>query len=105
MGALGNLYLKEEVLETLLKTIRAKKEKGVSITFSINDTTNEWGQNVSSFVSQTKEQREQKVKKFYVGNGAVTWVEGEIKVADKVVKATYSGSTPKSMEEEHELPF
>jgi DNA repair photolyase len=34
MGALGNVYIKEEILETLLKTIRAKKEKGLSITSS-----------------------------------------------------------------------
>ena len=55
MAALGNIYLKEETLEVLLKTVKAKKEKGVSITFSINDETDKFGQNVSSFVSQSQE--------------------------------------------------
>lgn len=71
MGALGNIYIKEEILETLLKTIRAKKEKGLSITFSIDDKTNQFGQNVSAFATQTKEQREAKAKKYYVGNGSL----------------------------------
>ena len=60
MSSLSEIYIKKEVLETMLKTVIAKNEKGVSITISINDETNQYGQNLSGFVSQTKEQREAK---------------------------------------------
>jgi type IV secretory pathway VirB9-like protein len=104
MGALGNVYIKEEILETLLKTIRAKKEKGLSITFSIDDKTNQFGQNVSAFATQTKEQREAKAKKYYIGNGSIVWTDGTIKVAEKVDK-NQQQSAPAVMGEENELPF
>lgn len=104
MGALGNVYIKEEILETLLKTIRAKNEKGLSITFSIDDKTNQFGQNVSAFATQTKEQREAKAKKYYVGNGSIVWTDGTIKVAEKVDK-NQQQSAPAVMAEDSDLPF
>lgn len=103
MGALGNIYIKEEILETLLKTIRAKKEKGLSITFSIDDKTNQFGQNVSAFATQTKEQREAKAKKYYVGNGSIVWTDGTIKVAEKVDK-NQQQSVPAVVSDDN-LPF
>jgi type IV secretory pathway VirB9-like protein len=103
MGALGNVYIKEEILETLLKTIRAKKEKGLSITFSIDDKTNQFGQNVSAFATQTKEQREAKTKKYYVGNGSIVWTDGTIKVAEKVDK-NQQQSAPAVVSDD-DLPF
>ena len=103
MGALGSIYIKEEILETLLKTIRAKKEKGLSITFSIDDKTNQFGQNVSAFATQTKEQREAKAKKYYVGNGSLVWTDGTIKVAEKVDK-NQQQSAPAVVSDD-DLPF
>ncbi len=73
MSSLNSLYLKKETLETLLLTISKKKEKGVELTVSISDTENEYGQNVSAYVSQSKEQREAKTKRYYVGNGKTFW--------------------------------
>lgn len=91
MSALLDFYLKEETLQTLLKTVQAKGEKGVSITVSLSDETNKFGQNVSGYVSQTKEQREAKADKYYVGNGKVFWTDGKVTVAvkkEEVVTAT-----------------
>lgn len=83
MAALLDLYLKESTLETLLATVRKKGEKGVSLTVSVNDESNEYGQNVSAYVSQSKEQREEKKPRFYAGNGKVFWTDGKIVRADK----------------------
>ena len=83
MSNLSEIYIKKETLETLLKVVNTKGDKGVSITVSTNDDTNQWGQNVSSYVSQSKEQREAKKDKFYVGNGKVFWTDGKITVAEK----------------------
>lgn len=105
MGAICNLYIKEDVLETLLKTIRGKKEKGVSLTISIDDKTNDYGQNISSFVSQTKEQRDAKVKKYYVGNGALVWISDDgVSVATKVDKTEKQGRPNLPHEIENEEP-
>lgn len=93
MAALADIYIKKETLETLLKTIQAKQEKGVAITISLNDETNSYGQNVSSFVSQSKEDREAQKKKFYVGNGKVFWHN------DKITKAEQQQSQPRPIQE------
>ena len=102
MSALADIYIKKETLKTLLDTVEKKGEKGVSINVSINDETNEYGQNVSSFVSQTKEQRDAKTNKFFTGNGKVFWTNGTIKVAEKKEQAT---STPAQSKKEEEPPF
>ena len=108
MSSLSEIYLKKEVLETLLKTITAKGENGVSITISTSDETNNYGQNVTSFVSQTKEQREAKAGKYYVGNGKVFWTDGKITVAKK--KEDSTAYLPVYQEEpvkvtDNDLPF
>jgi len=52
-------------------------------TISVNDEANEWGKNVSLFDSQTKEEREAKKKKDYLGSGKVTWTDGNVSAAPK----------------------
>ena len=104
MSSLSEIYLKKEVLETLLKTVTAKGENGVSITISTSDETNNYGQNVTSFVSQTKEQREAKAGKYYVGNGKVFWTDGKITVAKKKEDVTAPVQAP-SQESFNDLPF
>ena len=101
MSNLSEIYIKKEVLETLLKVVNTKGEKGVSITVSTNDETNQWGQNVSSYVSQSKEQREAKKDKFYVGNGKVFWTDGKITVAEKKPVPSQVNENPN----EGDLPF
>jgi hypothetical protein len=53
-----NLYLKEE-----------KK----SITISVNEKVDNYGNNVSAWITQTKEERESKAPRTYVGNGKVVF--------------------------------
>ena len=69
MSSLNSLYIKKEALETLLKGVNAKGLKGIELTLSINDEGNQYDQNISAYVAQTKEEREAKKPKFYVGNG------------------------------------
>ena len=57
-------------------------------TLSLNDETNGYGQNVSVWESQTKEQQAAKEQRNFVGNGKVVWTDGNVKVADKVVTNT-----------------
>ena len=100
MASLSEIYIKKDVLETILKTINAKNEKGISITISQNDETNKYGQNVTVFVSQKKEQREQKKDKFFVGNGKTFWTDGKITIAEKRETSSNGPST-----ENDDYPF
>ena len=52
-------------------------------TLSVNDEANQWGQNVALTDSQTKEEREAKKAKNYLGNGNVVWTDGNIKAVKK----------------------
>jgi len=54
-----------------------------NFTVSVNDESNQWGQNVSLTDSQTKEEREAKKPKSYLGNGNVVWTNGTIQLAEK----------------------
>ena len=54
-----------------------------NFTVAVNDESNQWGQNVSLTDSQTKEEREAKKPKSYLGNGNVIWTNGTIQLAEK----------------------
>lgn len=64
------------------KIIKGKKGQYINITASINDDT-KFGNNVSFFISQTKDERENKTNKNYIGNGKVVWNDGNITNAER----------------------
>lgn len=47
-------------------------------TISISDNSDQYGNNVSMYEEQTKEERELKTTKKYFGNGKVFWNDGKI---------------------------
>lgn len=102
MGSLSSIYIKKETLETLLKVVTKKEEKGIELTISIGEESNNYGQNLSAYVAQTKEQREAKKEKYYVGNGKVFWTDGKITIAAK--KEEVHDAKPIN-EEPDDLPF
>jgi hypothetical protein len=60
------------------------KELKKSITISVNENVDNYGNNVSAWESQTKEQREAKAPRNYVGNGTVVFSKAkEYPVAPK----------------------
>ena len=86
MASLSEIYLKKSTLETIIKALNAKQGKdaeGVKLTISLSDQPNNYGQNVSVYVAQTKEQRDSKTPLFYVGNGKTFWSKGETPVPQR----------------------
>ena len=69
--------------------------KYLDLNLSINDETNDYGKNVSVFHSQTKEEREGKVPRDYVGNGKLVWTDGKITMAESK-KAPYPNKQKQS---------
>jgi len=57
--------------------IQGKKGRYVNMTVVINDELDNYDNQVSAMLSQTKEQREAKEPKVYLGNGSVAWVSDQ----------------------------
>jgi len=73
----------------------------VNLTMSLNDETR-YGNNASTYVSQTKEENDSKKPRTYLGNGRIVWNNGTIVNAEKQDK---TGSTDTVQEEVSDLPF
>jgi hypothetical protein len=77
------------------KMIKGKKGTYINLSLSVNDQTNDFGQNASVFISQTKEEKGE--KKNYVGNGKVVWTDGtcvKATAGDAVVEEVASSDLP-----------
>jgi hypothetical protein len=61
------------------KLIAGKTGQFLNITITINDEVDKFGNNASIFESQTKEEREAKTPKNYLGNGKVIWTSDKKK--------------------------
>ena len=105
MSVLSELYMKIETLETLVATLKAKELKGISLTVGISDESNTYGQNLTAYVSQTKEERDAQKARYYVGNGKVFWTDGTIKLGSKDQSNTPSEQIKASEFNDSKLPF
>ena len=70
------------------------KGKFLNLTISVNDEINQYGQNVAAWESQTKEEREQKYERNYVGNGKVVFTEGLVTVVTNEDKKPTAKKNP-----------
>ena len=87
-----NLYIMSAIINGSIRVDRLPKEKFVkgrdgavyyNFTIGIQDETR-YGNNVAFMDSQTKEEREAKVAKTYLGNGKVVWMsEQGVTVAER----------------------
>jgi len=59
------------------KIIDGKKGKYLPITLTLNDEVDNYGNNGPVIVAQSKEEREAKVAKVYLGNATVAWTNGQ----------------------------
>lgn len=67
-----------EIDVTKIDHSKLKSGKYYSVIININDESNDYGNNVSISENQSKEEREAKIKKNYLGNGRVIWNDGKI---------------------------
>ena len=59
------------------KIIEGKKGKYLPITITLNDDVDQFDNNGPVVVQQSKEEREAKTEKVYLGNVKVVWTNGE----------------------------
>jgi len=68
-------------------------KKWLSLTIGVNNEFNDYGQNVSIQVSQSKEEKDSGQPKVYLGNGKVVWTDNVMpNVAPKQAPATPSNN-------------
>ena len=83
------------------KIIEGKKGQYLPITISLNDDLDQFGNQGNMTISQSKEEREAKVDKSYLGNVKVVWTNGDnVSAAPREEQQTQSNSTVKD-----DLPF
>ena len=89
----------------LTKVDKTKLVKGkyLNLTISVNDNLDNYGNNVSLTIQQSKEEREIKASKTYLGNGKVVYTNGEVKVAEKQDKPLQN--TSDKLKDIPDLPF
>jgi hypothetical protein len=58
------------------KLYEGKTGKFLQLTFVQNNDLDNYGNNVSVYISQSIEERESKQPKVYLGNGKVVWTDG-----------------------------
>ena len=89
------------------KIITGKKGKYLPITITINDDIDQFGNQGPVVVDQSKEEREAKVAKTYLGNCKVVWTNGE-NVAPAPFEGGQKAPAPaktEAIEPEVDLPF
>jgi hypothetical protein len=99
MSALLNVSLRVDSLPKEKFVMGKDGKVFYNFTVAINDEANQFGQNVSAYDSQTKEEREAKKPKAYIGNGNVLWTDGNIKAVKKEGQPATIGTV------EVDLPF
>ena len=85
------------------KIIDGKKGKYLPISISINDELDQFGNQGPIMVSQTKEEREAKTAKTYLGNVKVVWGNGVM--PDPAPRDGERQPKPEPMVESNDLPF
>ena len=85
------------------KIIIGKKGKYLPITITLNDEVDQFGNQGPVIVDQTKEEREAKVAKTYLGNVKVVWSNGDNVAA--APRTDQQQQAPAKQQVEDDLPF
>lgn len=83
MGAIINASIDLTKIDESKVVVGKNGNRYYNISLSINDNTDQYGNNVQVTNPQTKEQREAKEPRVFLGNGKVAFVSGNITVASK----------------------
>jgi YbbR domain-containing protein len=89
-----SLIDKNKIKEVKLKS--GKTARFYDIEIYLKDEKDQYGNDVSVSIGQTKEEREQKVTKVYLGNGKTVWQSDSVQAQQEVKNDTL---------EDDSLPF
>jgi len=89
------------------KIIDGKKGKYLPITITVNDEVDQFGNQGPVIVSQSKEERDMKTEKVYLGNAQVVWTNGQFPSPPprEGQPAQQASIQAQSVAQEDDLPF
>ena len=88
------------------KIIDGKKGKYLPITITLNDELDQFGNQGPVVVQQTKEERDAKTAKTYLGNVKVVWTNGDnVAVAPRQDQPMQAAPAAATAEVKEDLPF
>ena len=88
------------------KIIDGKKGKYLPVTLTLNDELDNFGNNGPVIVAQSKEEREAKTAKVYLGNAKVNWTNGQnVAPAPRDGQPQQRQAAPAPQAVEDDLPF
>ena len=88
------------------KIIEGKKGKYLPISITLNDEPDQFGNQGPIVIAQSKEEREAKAAKTYLGNVQVVWKNGDnVAAAQRDGQAQQAASPPTKSIVEDDLPF
>lgn len=82
------------------KIVKGKNGQYYNLSIIVNDEANEYGQDVAIVQEQSKEERENKVSKVYLGNGKTVWQSGNDQASSGANQSNQSSTGG-----EEDLPF
>lgn len=88
------------------KIIDGKKGKYLPVTLTLNDELDNFGNNGPVIVAQSKEERDAKTPKVYLGNAKVNWTNGQnVDVAPRDGQPQRQAAPAPAPVEDIDLPF
>jgi hypothetical protein len=104
MSSLSGFSINLSKLKKEKITTSKNGDKWYAFTSSTNDDTDNYGNNIIITEPQTKEERDAKKGRDFLGNGKVFWTDGKITVAKKKEDVTAPAPAP-AQESFNDLPF
>ncbi len=83
MGTLATININLKKLDQSKIVTGKNGDKYYNLNLSINENSDNYGNNISVMEPQTEEERKAGKPKTYYGNGKVFWTDGKIAVAKK----------------------
>jgi len=88
------------------KLVKGKKGTYLSLTGFIDDELNDYDQNISVWLEQSKEEREDKASKVYLGNGKLFWSDDKELLPIAKTEVVGEAEKPKAQQDDDDdLPF
>ena len=87
------------------KIYKGKKGRYLPISITINDEPDQFGNQGPVIVDQTKEEREAKVAKTYLGNCKVVWTDGVFPEPNRDNQQPQKQAQPQAVAADPDLPF
>jgi hypothetical protein len=102
MSSLSGFSINLSKLKKEKITTSKNGDKWYAFTSSTNDDTDNYGNNIIITEPQTKEERDAKKERDFLGNGKVFWTDGKITVAKKKEESSAPAPVQESF---NDLPF